>query len=113
MRFSPELMEYAGRGLYVPYDEKTQAGLRIIDARGEVIYEFGYPRSGFAGFEEIPPLLVESLLFIENRHLLDETLPRANPAVDWPRLMGASMAMLVGTLGGEGQIGRASCREGG
>lgn len=102
MRFSPELMEYAGRGLYVPYDEKTQAGLRIIDARGEVIYEFGYPRSGFAGFEEIPPLLVESLLFIENRHLLDETLPRANPAVDWPRLMGASMAMLVGTLGGEG-----------
>ena len=24
MRFSPELMEYAGRGLYVPYDEKTR-----------------------------------------------------------------------------------------
>lgn len=107
-RFSDELLEYAERGLYLPYDEKTHAGLQIADARGETIYEFAYPRFRFNEFDDIPPLLVDSLLFIENRHLLDPSLPRANPAVDWPRLAGASMAMVAGSLGGSGPSHGAS-----
>lgn len=106
--FSSELLEYAERGLFLPYDEKTHAGLQVADARGEVIYQFAYPRFGFAEFDDIPSLLVEALLFVENRHLLDPGLPRANPAVDWPRLAGASMGMVMGTLGGEGPSHGAS-----
>ena len=107
-RFSDELLEYAGRGLFLPYHEKTHAGLQIADARGEVLYQFAYPRFRFEEFNDIPPLLVDSLLFIENRDLLDPALPRANPAVDWPRLANASMALLVGSLGGDGHHHGAS-----
>ena len=107
-RFSDELLDYAGHGLFLPYAEKTHAGLQVTDARGEVVYQFTYPRFGYAEFDDIPPLLVDALLFIEDRHLLDPTLPRANPAVDWPRLAGASMSMLVGSLGGSGPSHGAS-----
>ena len=107
-QFSDELLEYAGRGLFLPYQEKTHAGLEIADARGEMLYQFAYPRFRFEAFDDIPPLLVDALLFIENRDLLDPALPRANPAVDWPRLAGASMSMLVGTLGGDGPSHGAS-----
>lgn len=108
MHFSEELLQYAGLGLFLPYEEKTHAGLQIADARGELIYSYDYPRLRFGEFSDIPPLLVETLLFIENRHLLDPGLPRANPAVDWPRLAGASVAMLVGSLGGDGPSHGAS-----
>src|SRR6185295_5664927 len=37
----------------------------------------------------IPPVLVRSLLFIENRELLDEATPRRNPALEWDRLLRA------------------------
>ena len=107
-RFSSELADFADHGLFLPYREKTQAGLQIADHHGQPIYKFTYPRFGFADFDDIPPLLVEALLFIENRHLLDPTLEHANPAVDWPRLVNASLAMVVGTLGGEGYSHGAS-----
>jgi membrane peptidoglycan carboxypeptidase len=40
----------------------------------------------FDGFAEAPPVLVQSLLFIENRELLDPGTPKRNPAVEWDRL---------------------------
>lgn len=108
VRFSSELLDYADHGLYLPYQEKTHAGLRVVDYQGEPIYQFTYPRFSFSEFDSIPALLVEALLFIENRHLLDPALPRANPAVDWPRLAGASVAMVVSSLGGDGPSHGAS-----
>ena len=39
----------------------------------------------YAGFDTAPTLLVKSLLFIENRELLDPTYPKRNPAVEWDR----------------------------
>lgn len=107
-RFSPELLAYAGHGLYVPYAEKTQAGLLISDYQQGLIYQYRYPRARFDSFAEVPPLLIEALLFIENRHLLDTQFKYANPAVDWPRLAGASMAMLSDILGSDTQVHGAS-----
>ena len=107
-RFSSELLDYADHGLFLPYQEKTHTGLEVLDYRGEPIYRFTYPRSSFSEFESIPALLVEALLFIENRRLLDPALPRANPAVDWPRLAGASVAMVTSSLGGNGPSHGAS-----
>lgn len=107
-RFSPQLLEYAGQGLYVPYAEKTQAGLLIHDYRRRPIYRYSYPHHHFSSFAEVPPLLTDSLLFIENRYLLDPQFEHANPAVDWPRLAGASVTMLLGALGAEGQTHGAS-----
>ncbi|SFW15883.1 Membrane carboxypeptidase (penicillin-binding protein) [Pseudomonas sp. NFACC19-2] len=93
-RFSPALMAYSRRGLFPPFIEKSQTGLSISDCRGTPFYEFRYPQQGYADFASIPPLVVSSLLFIENRHLLDRDQPLANPAVDWPRFAMAALSQI-------------------
>ena len=93
-RFSPALLDYSQRGFFPPYAEKVQAGLSISDCRGEPLYQFQYPQQLYASFEAIPPLVVDSLLFIENRHLLDTEQPLANPAVDWPRFAKAALSQI-------------------
>ncbi len=88
-RMSPEMLELAESTLYVPYREKYQAGLQVIDSESQSMYDFRYPRQVFTNFDEIPPLMVEALLFIEDRHLLDGDKPRLNPAVNWGRFLKA------------------------
>jgi membrane peptidoglycan carboxypeptidase len=97
-RFSPDLLDYTGRGFFPPYREKLQAGLGINDCRGEPLYGFSYPQRAYPSFEAIPPLIVSTLLYIENRGLLDPARPHANPAVDWPRLAAAAWSQLQKTL---------------
>ena len=69
-RQSPALLAYATHGFFPPFAEKQQAGLAIADCRGEPLYLFRYPQQLYPQFADIPPLVVDSLLFIENRHLL-------------------------------------------
>ncbi|WP_439889268.1 transglycosylase domain-containing protein [Pseudomonas sp. MBLB4123] len=93
-RFSPTLLDYSRRGFFPPYPEKLQAGLSISDCRGTPFYQFRYPQQHYPTFAAIPPLVVNSLLFIENRHLLDGEQPLANPAVDWPRFAMAALSQV-------------------
>jgi membrane peptidoglycan carboxypeptidase len=85
-RFSPALLELTDRGLFPPYPEKTRAGLTVLDCAGEPLFAARYPEQGYPAFESIPRLVVDTLLFIENRELLDPKRPHLNPAVDWGRL---------------------------
>ncbi|AMP37701.1 transglycosylase domain-containing protein [Ralstonia solanacearum] len=78
-------------GLNAPYHEKTQAGLQVFDAGNRLIYFSRHPERVYTGFDTVPPALVNALLFIENRMLLDPEQPRRNPAVEWGRF---SRAML-------------------
>jgi membrane peptidoglycan carboxypeptidase len=82
---SPRMIEFVDKGLFTPYREKTQAGLELLDCRGEALYVARYPARVWEGFEAVPPLLVDSLLFIEDRQLLDPRFALRNPAVDWDR----------------------------
>ncbi|WP_397453829.1 transglycosylase domain-containing protein [Pseudomonas sp. NA-150] len=102
-RFSPDLVAYTQHGFFVPYVEKIQAGLSITDCAGAPLYQYRYPQQLYADFASIPPLVVNSLLFIENRDLLDPQTPLANPAVDWPRFAKAvlSQAAKVLSIGGQ------------
>lgn len=102
-RFSPELMRYTQRGFFVPYQEKIQAGLSLTDCRGESLYEFRYPQQLYPDFAAIPSVVVNSLLFIENRNLLDPDQPLANPAVDWPRFVKAAWSQVAKLLALPGQ----------
>ncbi|MGH8418728.1 MAG: transglycosylase domain-containing protein [Pseudomonas sp.] len=102
-RFSPELISYAKRGFFVPYQEKSQAGLTIADCRGDTLYQFIYPQQLYPTFTSIPPVVVNSLLFIENRELLDPRQPLANPAVDWPRFLKAAVSQVAKLVGLPGQ----------
>lgn len=102
-RFSPALKRYAEHDLFVPYPEKPQAGLHITDCRAGTVYRFEYPLQLYKRFEDIPPLVVGSLLFIEDRHLLDAQHPTLNPAVDWPRFARAAWSQVARLLGLPGQ----------
>jgi len=54
-------------GLFPPYKEKVQAGLRVIDHSNQPMFSAAYPAYGYPNFEAIPPLVLNTLLFIENR----------------------------------------------
>lgn len=85
-RLSAPLVEAMDWGLFPPYREAAQLGLSITDCRNQPLFEARYPERVYASFAEVPPLLVNSLLFIENRDLLEPRYPLRNPAVDWSRL---------------------------
>ncbi|MCE9663932.1 transglycosylase domain-containing protein [Halomonas sp. M5N1S17] len=102
-RFSPSLLEYTKRGFFPPYAEKTQAGLTLLECRGETLYTFRHPQRHYPHFDAVPPLIVQVLLFIENRHLLDDSTPYANPAVDWPRFTMAAVSQVGRALDVSGQ----------
>ena len=84
-RFSPELMRWTSAGMPAPYPEKMQAGLRILDRGGKVLYSALYPQRIYPDFDSIPSEIANTLLFIENRDLLDSAHPYTNPAVEWIR----------------------------
>lgn len=107
-RFSPALLDYSSRGFFAPYAEKPHAGLTIEDCTAATLYANRYPDQLYADFESIPPLVAQSLLFIEDRGLLDAGRPRANPAVDWPRLTLAALSQLEKNLGLAGQAAGGS-----
>ncbi|MFJ4455530.1 transglycosylase domain-containing protein [Pseudomonas sp. NPDC089392] len=103
VKFSPALMNYVDHGLFAPYIEKIQAGLSITDCRGDTLYQYNYPQHLYPDFAAIPPVMVNSLLFIENRDLLDTKDPRNNPAVDWPRFAKAAYSQVAKYLALPGQ----------
>ncbi len=73
-------------GLFLPYHEKDQAGLTLLDSDGEQLYSKQHPERVYARFDDIPEVLVNALIYIENRELLTEQFPTRNPAVEWDRL---------------------------
>ena len=74
------------RGVSPIFHEKTRAGLTILDRHAEPVFAARFPDRIYDSFEAIPPLVVDTLLFIENRELLVPEAERRNPAVEWDRL---------------------------
>ncbi len=107
-RPSARMLGLVERGLFPIYREKTQAGLRVTDREGRSLYEARFPERVYESFEAIPLPVVRTLLFIENRELLDSRRPRLNPAVEWHRLAKALGVDLFGRLGRQGQAIGAS-----
>jgi len=97
-RFSPRLLDLAGKGFFTTYHEKTQAGLRILDRNNEDIFSACYPERVYKTLDSVPDLIVRTLLFIENRELLDPNYPYRNPAVEWDRFAKAIFDMAVHTV---------------
>ena len=98
-RLSPALTELIDHGLFAVYPEKTQVGLQIRDRNGGVLFSTAYPTLVYPHFDAIPPLVVNTLLFLEDRELLDKFRPQMNPAVEWDRLVYAGFSMASRKLG--------------
>ncbi len=94
-RLSGSFQKFIRYGGFAVYREKPQSGLTIRDRGGHEIYKSRHPERVFEGFDDIPPLIVDSLLFIENRELLAHTHPTNNPAVEWDRFAAAAWTLLA------------------
>jgi membrane peptidoglycan carboxypeptidase len=100
-QISAGMADIVNGGYFAPYSEKIQGGLRILDCRNDSLFQERYPERIFERFEDISPMLVQSLLFIENRELLDPEHPKRNPAVEWDRLANALLLKAKGSLTGD------------
>ncbi len=94
-RISTQMLRADQLGLYPPYAEKDQGGLRLLGENGATMFVSRYPERVYRHFDDIPPLLTQSLLFIENRELLNARFPHRNPAVEWNRLAQALLDKLA------------------
>ncbi|MEQ8485907.1 MAG: transglycosylase domain-containing protein [Pseudomonadales bacterium] len=92
--WTPQLTRLADWGAFVPYDRKHHAGLEMTDQDGRRLHGARYPERGYARFDDIPAVVVATLLYIENQSLLDDDPAARNPAVEWKRL-----ALSLGTMG--------------
>jgi membrane peptidoglycan carboxypeptidase len=84
-RWSKGLDRFVDLGAFPIYPEKDRAGLRIFDRTGEEVYGTKFPLQAYRDFASIPPLVVNSLLFIEDRYMFDKRYPEHNAAVEWNR----------------------------
>ncbi len=100
-RISESLAEIVDAGYFAPYPEKTQSGLRILDCHNDSLFQERYPQRIYQRFDDIAPILVQSLLFIENRELLDPRYPERNPAVEWDRLANAVLIKAKSAITGD------------
>ncbi len=98
-RFSATLARVFDAGLYTAYEEKNRGGLRVTDRDGRVLFSASYPERIYPDFASIPPLVLNTLLYIENRELLDEYTRHKNPAIEWDRFARASLDVLAEKLG--------------
>jgi membrane peptidoglycan carboxypeptidase len=97
-RISSEMASLDKFGLFLPYREKDVTGLTLEDCSGSTYYSFRQPRHAYPDFASIPPVVANTLLFIENRELLDPNHPQRNPAVEWDRLGEAMLEKMVQTV---------------
>ena len=100
-RISPMYARMADSGFNLPYFEKAQAGVKILNRDESPMYQSSYPAHVYDRFEDIPPIVLKTLLFIENRELLDETYPHRNPAVEWDRFGYAGLQLVARKLGSQ------------
>ncbi|MCG5077969.1 transglycosylase domain-containing protein [Paraburkholderia tagetis] len=84
-RDSARMIALADEGLFLPYEEKDQAGIVLRDATGELLFRTRYPQRAYENFGAVPPLVRDSLVFIEDKYLLAADQPNRNPAIDWGR----------------------------
>jgi membrane peptidoglycan carboxypeptidase len=109
-RMSPKMVDLADRGIFATYREKTRTGLEILDCRSQPLFASRFPERFYERFDDTPQLLVQSLLFIENRELLDPAYPKRNPAVEWDRFSKAVFDKSLSAIGisGGGRVAGGS-----
>lgn len=97
-RLSPSLEQFIADGGYAIYHEKTRAGLTLLDHAGLPFFAENYPKLVYGDIGAVPPLVIRTLLFIEDRELLDPRYPTRNPAVEWERFALAATGRIAGWI---------------
>ncbi len=108
VRVSERFAETVDRGVSPIFREKTQAGLRILDRRGATVFESRYPERTYSSVDSVPPAVWQTLLFLEDRALLDPRFRNHNPSVDWSRMAKAAADFALSWLGSSRSVPGAS-----
>ncbi|HKQ56999.1 MAG TPA: transglycosylase domain-containing protein [Candidatus Eisenbacteria bacterium] len=98
-RFSAALILATRLGISPPYRGSPAAGLVIRGADGAPLHDATPRERVISRLEDLPPVVVSSLLFIENRELQRPSGPWNNPAVEWGRFAKASLLQAGRSLG--------------
>ena len=98
-RMSPELTRLIDWGIAPPDREVNVTGLVVRSADGTPLHDARRRDRVFVDYHEVPPLITEALLFIENKELLAVDDPRSNPTVEWDRMAKASLLYVGSKLG--------------
>jgi membrane peptidoglycan carboxypeptidase len=99
-RFSSGLEHLTKAGISPPFKDPVTAGLLIRGVGGTPLYTANSKLEFYRSYEEIPPIIIETLLYMENRELaLDSAATSANPAVEWDRLAKAGLSYVGRGLG--------------
>ena len=93
---SEKMINLIKRGISPPYSEPPETGLDIRGADALSLFRHAQGEFLFTKMEDIPPLLVKTLLFLENRDLDRPASPWQNPAIEWDRLFKATL-MYIGS----------------
>ena len=98
-RFSAGLQRYSNWGFNPPFIQQHYPALSLQGCKQDLLYQFNAPALRFNDLAEVAPVIVQSLLFIEDRDLLSPKHPRANPVVNLPRLGAATWSQLQRAIG--------------
>jgi membrane peptidoglycan carboxypeptidase len=98
-RASAQLRTLVNWGISPPYDESTATGLEIWSKDGDLLYRASSGDRQFRNFDDIPIILLKSLLFIENRELELDDSSTVNPAIEWDRFGWAGLAFTGRKIG--------------
>lgn len=90
-RQSETMLTLLERGVSPPYLERPDAGLAIRGVDGTPLFRYAQADFLFAKIDDIPPLLVKTLLFLENRDLDRPASPWQNPVIEWDRTLKAAL----------------------
>jgi membrane peptidoglycan carboxypeptidase len=89
VRQSPAMRRLLSQGISPPYIEPPETGMDIGGADGVPLFRYAQSDFLFKELDEIPQLLVKTLLFLENRDLDRPASSWQNPVIEWDRLFKA------------------------
>ena len=98
IRQSETMLTLLERGVSPPYREGPGAGLEIRGADGVQLFRYAQGDFVFGKIDDIPSLLVKTLLFLENRDLDRPATPWQNPVIEWDRSFKAALYYLGSKL---------------
>jgi hypothetical protein len=79
---SETTVNFINHGISPPYVALPNAGIDIRGLDGARLFRYAQSEFLFQKIDEIPPLLVQTLLFLENRDLGRPSTPWQNPAIE-------------------------------
>lgn len=103
-RQSETLANLISRGIAPPYAEPPETGLIVHGVQPgngvhpAPLFQYGQSEFLFKGIKAIPPLLVKTLLFLENRDLDRPAASWQNPVIEWDRMAKAAFYYVAGKL---------------